>query len=46
MNPNIVKLNYERGLWSEAMVRLAAAKGVITEEQCREILSEKDEADA
>ena len=33
MNFEIIKKNYERGLWSAAMVRVAVRKGVITEEQ-------------
>ena len=37
MNYNTIKRNYDRGLWSDAMVRLAVRKGVITEEQYTEI---------
>lgn len=37
MNFEIIKHNYERGLWSTAMVRMAVRKGVITKEQYGEI---------
>lgn len=37
MNFENIKRNYERGLWSAAMVRMAVCKGVITREQYREI---------
>lgn len=40
MNFEIIKKNYERGLWSAAMVRVAVRKGVITEEQYEEITGE------
>lgn len=39
MNFEIIKRNYEKGLWSAEMVKVAVTKGVITEEQCLEILS-------
>lgn len=32
-----IKRNYDRGLWNEAMVRMAVRKGVITAEQFKEI---------
>ena len=34
-----IKGNYEKGYWSAAMVQMAVRKGVITQEQCNEILS-------
>lgn len=37
MNYKTIKRNFERGLWSDAMVRLAVKKGVITAEQYAEI---------
>lgn len=37
MNYEIIKRNYERGLWSAAMVRVAVRKGIITERQFEEI---------
>ena len=33
MNFDTVKSNYTNGLWSEAMVRIAVRKGIITKEQ-------------
>ena len=36
-----IKYNYEKGFWSEAMVRMAVKKGIITQEQCDEILNSK-----
>ncbi len=40
MNFNTIKRNYDRKLWSKAMVRTAVRKGVITEAQYREITGE------
>lgn len=37
MNYNTIKRNYDRGLWSDTMVKLAVRKGVITAEQYTEI---------
>lgn len=37
MTFEIIKRNYDRGLWNEAMVRMAVRKGVITAEQFKEI---------
>ena len=37
MNFETIKKNYERGLWSAAMVKLAVRKGIITKEQYTEI---------
>lgn len=33
MNYQTIKRNYEKGLWSAAMVKLAVRKGIITKEQ-------------
>ena len=33
---------YKQGLWTEEMVMNAAGKGVITQEQCDEILSQNE----
>lgn len=33
MSFETVKRNYDRGLWNDAMVKLAVRKGVITREQ-------------
>lgn len=40
MNFKIIKRNYDRGLWSKAMVRMAVRKGIITKEQYKEIVGE------
>jgi uncharacterized XkdX family phage protein len=40
MNFEIIKKNYERGLWTKELVRLAVKKGVITKEQYKEITNE------
>lgn len=37
MTFDIIKRNYDRGLWNETMVRMAVRKGVITTEQFKEI---------
>ena len=41
MTFDIIKRNYERKLWNEAMVAVAVAKGVITEDQYREITGQE-----
>jgi hypothetical protein len=41
MNFETIKKNYERGLWSLALVKMAVKKGVITEEQFEEITKQK-----
>jgi uncharacterized XkdX family phage protein len=35
-----IKFNYDAGLWSKPMVRMAVRKGVITKEQYQEITGE------
>lgn len=35
-----VKYNYEAGLWSKQMVKMAVRKGIITKEQYKEITGE------
>lgn len=37
MTFDLVKRNFDRGLWTAQMVRLAVKKGVITKEQFKEI---------
>ena len=37
MNFETIKKNFEKGLWSAAMVKMAVKKGVITKEQYTEI---------
>lgn len=41
MNYDIIKRNFERGLWSLAQVKVAVRKGVITAEQYKEITGEQ-----
>lgn len=33
-----IKYNYVNGFWSASMVQMAVRKGIITQEQCDEIL--------
>lgn len=40
MNFKIIKRNYDKGLWSKQMVKMAVRKGVITKEQYKEITGE------
>lgn len=37
MNFETIKKNYEHGLWSAPMVKMAVKKGIITKEQYTEI---------
>lgn len=37
MNFATIKRNYDKGLWSATMVKMAVRKGVITKEQYTEI---------
>lgn len=37
MNFETIKKNFERGLWSAVMVKMAVRKGIITKEQYQEI---------
>lgn len=41
MNYELIKKNFDRGLWNEKQVEIAKDKGVITEEQYKEIVSKK-----
>lgn len=41
MSFEMIKRNFDRGLWTEAMVRMAVRKGVITAEQFKEIVGKK-----
>lgn len=41
MNFNLIKANFEKGLWTKEMVGMAVAKGVITALQYREITGQK-----
>lgn len=40
MNFDIVKNNYDKGLWTKQLVKMAVRKGVITKEQYTEITGE------
>ena len=40
MNYDMIKRNYDRGLWNKQMVALAVKKGVITKEEYKEIVGE------
>lgn len=40
MNFEIVKKNYDKGLWTKQLVRMAVRKGVITKEQYTEIIGD------
>lgn len=37
MNFNTIKRNYDRGLWTKQMVKMAVRKGIITAKQYKEI---------
>lgn len=41
MSFEMVKRNYDKKLWSVAMVKVAVKKGVITKEQFKEITGEE-----
>lgn len=41
MNFETVKRNFERKLWSKAMVKTAVKKGIITREEFEKITGEK-----
>lgn len=40
MTYEIIRKNYDRGLWNKQMVAVAVAKGVISESQYEEITGE------
>ena len=40
MNYETIKKNYEKGLWSAPMVKMAVKKGIITKEQYKSITGE------
>ena len=40
MNYDMIKRNYDRGLWNKQLVALAVKKGVITKEEYQEIVGE------
>ena len=40
MNFQLIKKNYDRGLWNKLMVKMAVRKGIITEAEYQEITGE------
>lgn len=40
MNFKMIKKNYDNGLWTKQMVKMAVKKGVISKEQYKEITAE------
>ena len=40
MNFKMIKKNFEKGLWSVQMVKIAVKKGVITKEEFKEITNQ------
>ena len=40
MNFDTIKNNYDKGLWTKQLVKMAVKKGVITKEQYTEIVGE------
>ena len=40
MNFDIIKRNFDKGLWTKQLVKMAVKKGVITKEQYTEITGE------
>ena len=43
LNFETIKNFYKRGLWSSQLVEMSYKKGILTEEQVKEILDEKEE---
>lgn len=41
MNYETIKNNYLKGLWTAALVKMAVKKGIITKDECEEILASK-----
>lgn len=41
MTYEIIKHNYDRGLYTKVMVKMAVKKGIITEQQYKEITGEE-----
>lgn len=40
MNFKMIKKNYDKGLWSKAMVKVAVKKGVITKKEYKDITND------
>lgn len=43
LNFETIKNFYIKGLWSEQLVKMSVKKGILTNEQAKEILKEKGE---
>lgn len=43
LNFETIKSYYDRGLWSSQLVLMSVKKGVLTDEQAKEILGVKEE---
>ena len=43
LNFETIKNFYIKGLWSSQLIKMSAKKGILTEDQVKEILSEKEE---
>lgn len=41
MNYELIKKNYDRGLWNKRQVEIAKEKGVITEEEYNKIVGDE-----
>ena len=41
MNYEMIKRNYDKGLWNKAMVKIAVKKGIITQAQYEEIVGDE-----
>ena len=41
MNYELIKRNYDRGLWTVLMMKMAVRKGLITAEQYKEITGQE-----
>ena len=42
MNFELIKKNFDRGLWNEKQVEIAKAKGIITEEEYKKIIAKNN----
>lgn len=41
MNYELIKKNYDRGLWNKRQVEIAKEKGIITQKEYEEIIKDK-----
>lgn len=42
MNFELIKKNFDRGLWNEKQVEIAKDKGIITQEEYKKIIENKN----